>query len=161
MTEQAEPNDVQITHIDQVKGIVGKIQADEVVVDNSIVGSISAGECAHLNNNIVLAVAVGQNAEMTQGISAAMAVGHNLDIKGGGGGILNAGQNINIHGGGGGLMICKQAEVEQSTIGVLLANQATLGENVTVLMTTPQAIALGAAMGLVAAVFGILFRRRR
>jgi hypothetical protein len=161
MTDEEEADDVQMTHIEQVTGVVGEIKADEVVVNNSMVGVISANEFATLENNMTLVVAAGKNAQINQGMGMAVVAGQNIDLKEGGGAILNAGQNITINNGGGGLLICKQAEVKQSTIGVLLAGQASLDKDVRVLMTRNEAVAFGAAFGLAAAIFGFLFRRRR
>jgi hypothetical protein len=59
-----------------------------------------------------------------------------------------------------GLLFAPASSVEQSTIGVLIAPQATLGKDVKVIMTAQQVLLFGAAFGLVAVLFGRLFRRR-
>jgi hypothetical protein len=53
-----------------------------------------------------------------------------------------------------------QAEVKHGVVGVLRAGHTTLGEGARVLLTTPQALALGAACGLVFALVGRGLRGR-
>ncbi|MRR10865.1 hypothetical protein EG831_12515 [bacterium] len=84
-----------------------------------------------------------------------------IDLSDSAGGVLVAGGNTSLQDSPVGLLVSRQATVENSTIGVLLTPQVALGENVKVIASTRQAIAFGAAFGLMAGLVGLLFRRRR
>jgi hypothetical protein len=120
----------------------------------------AAGD-AKVENTIASAIAAGRDTHIEDSISLAMVAGGNIAANDSGSVVMVAGGNIDIRDGCGGLINCAQATVENGTVGVLLAGQVTLGDNVRVMMTQKQAIAFGAAFGLVVAVFGLIFRRRR
>jgi hypothetical protein len=61
---------------------------------------------------------------------------------------------------GGGIMVTGSTSLQHTTVGILLAGKATMQEGARVLLTTPQAAALGAAFGLVAALINAWLRRR-
>jgi hypothetical protein len=145
----------------EYEGIADQVVAQDANVNNSFVGVVRAAGNASVANSIAGGFVAGQNMEIAEGFGNTYVAGANMEMKGSAGLVMVAGANIDLHGGGGGFLNCKQATVESGTIGVLLAPQVALGENVKVVMSTTQAIALGAAFGLVAGALGLLFRRRR
>jgi hypothetical protein len=161
MSKQTEVNGEGADRTERYEGAADQVVAHDASVNNSFVGSVRAGGHASIANSIAGGFVAGQNMDIAEGFGNAFVAGANIEMKNSGGLVMVAGANIDIHSGGGGFLSCKQATVENGTIGVLLAPQAALGENVKVMMSTPQAIALGAAFGLVAGVLGLLFRRRR
>ena len=161
MTEQHELNAIPYVPVEEIEGIADKAEGKDVKINESVVGSVNAQANADINNSVVGAIAAGQNVSLSNSGAFAIAAGGNIDVRNGGGFTLRAGKDMHIQNGGGNLMACQQAVVENSSIGVLLANEAKLGEGVTVLMTRAQAIAFGAAFGLTTAVIGYLLRRRR
>jgi hypothetical protein len=161
MFKQPEMNAESPKHTEELEGVADQVVAQDANINNSFVGVVRAAGNASVANSIAGGFVAGQNLDVAEGFGNAFVAGANIEMKGSSGLTLVAGANINIHGGGGGFMNCKQATVESGTIGVLLTPQAALGENVKVVMSTTQAIAMGAAFGLVAGALGLLFRRRR
>jgi hypothetical protein len=161
MSKQIEVNVESPDSTEKYEGVADQVVAHDASVNNSFVGVVRAERHASVANSIAAAFVAGQNLDIDEGFGNAFVAGANIEMKGSGGLVLVAGANIDIHGGGGAFLNCKQATVENSTIGVLFAPQAALGENVNVVMSTTQAIAMGAAFGFVAGVLGLLFRRRR
>jgi predicted RND superfamily exporter protein len=165
MTEQVnsntESNEIPAAvQLETIKGMVEQVETGEATVTESFVGVVRAAGDAKVENTIASAIVAGGNASVEDSISMAVVAGGNIAANDSGGVVMVAGGNIDIRDGGGGLINCAQATIENGTVGVLLAGQVTLGDNVRVLMTQKQAIAFGAAFGLVVAVFGLIFRRR-
>lgn len=126
-----------------------------------IPGVIRAEVDVSLADTAAAAVIAGRDVEMTDSLSGAVVTGANLKMTDSFGKVIVAGGSVEIHDGGVGVMHCKQAAVESGTIGVLFAPQASLGENVRVVMTGRQAALLGAAFGLVAGLMGLIFCKKR
>jgi hypothetical protein len=163
MTEQiglnAEaPEEVQV---EEVKGLVDRVEAKDVNISDSFVGTVQAAGDAKVVNTIASAIVAGKNTQIESSVSSAVVAGGNIVVEDSGAAVMIAGGNIDIHDGGAGLLNCAQANVENSTIGVLLSGQVSLGDNVRVMMTQKQAMAFGMAFGLVVAAVGLIFRRRR
>lgn len=161
MFNKPDKNTENALPTEELEGVADQVVAHDASINNSFVGVVRAAGSASVANSIAGGFVAGQNLEVAEGFGNAFVAGANIEMKGSAGLSLVAGANIDIHGGGGGILSCKQATVEGSTIGVLIAPEAALGENVKVVMSTTQAIAMGAAFGLVVSVFGLLFRRRR
>ena len=161
MTEQHVGNEKKPSEEIRIEGVADRVDARDANIENSLVGVLQASGHAKAVNSISLAMAAGQNLDVAEGLSGAFIAGGNVAMKGSFGVAVVAGANADMHGSNAGFLNCQQATVESSTIGVLLVPKATLGENVKVMITTQQAIAFGAAFGLVAGIFGLLFRRRR
>ena len=161
MTEQPELNETPPAPLEEIEGVVDKAEGKDVKINDSAVGAVNAQGNVDIDDSFVGAVAAGQNVTLSNGGAFAIAAGSNIELSNGGAFTLHAGKDMRIENGGGNLLACQQAFVENSSIGVLLANEAKLGEGVKVMMTSAQAIAFGAAFGAAAAVFGYLLRRRR
>ena len=115
-------------------------------VENSMVVSVSAQQDAEVNNSLVFSTAVGRDLTATDSMLVNIAAGHDLKLQQGGAGVLKVGG---------------QAQVENGTIGLLIAKSDVTLTNSRVLMTTPQAIALGAAFGAVYALLRVLLRGKK
>ena len=95
---------------------------------------------------------------MTQGGGQIAIAGGNLTITMGGSNAMFAGGDVSIEQGGAMLMAAKSVSVRQGFVGAVVAADVELDES-QVLMSTPQAAAFGAALGLVVLLLGKLFRR--
>jgi hypothetical protein len=87
-------------------------------------------------------------------------VGRDLRMADAGAGILNVGGQLEMKDCLGGVVVSSSARVEQSLVGVLFTNAPELGQGNQILLTTPQAAAMGAAFGFVFALMSWLLRRR-
>jgi hypothetical protein len=161
MTEQPELNSVNPTPVEEIEGVVDKTAGKDVKINDSAVGSVSAETNASITNSAVGAVGAGGNISMSNSAAVVIGAGGNVEMSNSGGFALSAGKDMHVKNSSGSLLTCQQAVVENSSISVLLANDARLGEGVKVLMTRAQAIAFGVAFGLTTAVIGYLLKRRR
>ena len=119
---------------------------EKAIVENSLVMSVSAQQDAEVLNSMVMAAAAGRDMTASHGLDIMVAVGHDLKIQQGAAGVLKVGG---------------EAHVEVSTIGLLVAKSGVTLNNTRVLMTTQQAIALGAAFGAVYALLRRLLRGKK
>ena len=161
---------------EQVSGIAGEINGQTVAFGPGLVGVIRAEQDASLTRGGAMVVAAGKDVEMSEGGAGLVVsgrdfdlqnggawvtvIGHNGQVTNGGAIVINAGGNLDITNGGGVVAVCKQAAIQNGSVGVLLTGQANLGENTKVVLNTPQALALGAAFGTVFALLSWLLRRR-
>jgi len=131
--------------------------SQEETVSGAIVGSVRA-ERVSLSHSAAIMVGAGRDIAASQ--SGALAFVAGRDISGArGGGVLIAGNTMKIERGGGGVMIAGRARVSDSIIGLLVSSKTRLQDGARVLLTGPQAIALGAAFG-VALVLGLRWAKR-
>ena len=99
------------------------------------------------------------NLDLVQGGGGLIACGGNMTVTQGGGALMAAGGGMHITEGTGWVMLAPSVEARSLNVGVLLAG--SVKGNVTAVLNTPQALALGVAAGLVGGlVFGLLSRRR-
>jgi hypothetical protein len=104
-------------------------------------------------------VAASANLDLHQGGTQLAVAGGDVTISQGGAQALLAGGAVQIHQGGAGIVLTPEVTASESFVGVVLAGSANL-ESSKVLLTTPQAAALGAALGLVCVGLGRLLRER-
>ncbi len=116
------------------------------LVENSLALSVNAQQNAVVDNSLVLGLAAGKDMIAIDSLMPMAAVGRDLDIR---------------QGGAMTLVVGSKAQVKNSQIGLLIAKGDVTLENSRVLMTTQQALALGAALGAACALVGRLFRRNR
>jgi hypothetical protein len=127
---------------------------------NSLPESEVAPDNAEVNSGGAAVISANGNIDVTSGGSFVMTAGNDISVNSGGGWALIAGNDLSIQEGGGMVMVAgNKATVRQGFIGLLLTPKADLSENSQVLLTVPQAAALGAALGLVLALLGRLLRR--
>jgi hypothetical protein len=120
-------------------------------------------ESAVVENSIALSVSAAQDAKVENSAAIAFVAGNDLHLTNSGGSTLVAGNNMNIQNGGGAMMVVgNDAQVEGSTIGILFpGGDVNLYGDSKVLMTTQQALALGAGLGVVFALLTAFLRRLR
>jgi hypothetical protein len=137
-----------------------EMQADIVVVERRLVGAIR-GQEVHLRDAGAGAIAAGGDVTITNGGCGPVALGGNLSITNGGCGPVFAGGNASIERGGSQTMIAGgEARIgEHARVGIVLSPQVTVEEGGSVLLSTPQALAFGAAVGASLAVVLRLLRR--
>jgi hypothetical protein len=138
----------------------GSERAEKVAVRNGFAGAIVSSNQAQVAGGGALIIAAGNAMQVNGGGAGALLAGNSLHINGGGGWMLLAGNSIPIQNGGGAVLVASRVQVTRGVVGVLFAGHATLSEGTRVLLNTPQALALGAAFGLVFALVGRGLRRR-
>jgi hypothetical protein len=121
-------------------------ETEKLHVDNSMAVSVSAKHDAEVNNSMVFSVAVGNSMTTSNGLDMVTAVGHDLNVMDGAVLIATVGG---------------QAQVENGTVGLLVAKSGATLNNTKVIMTTQQALALGAALGVVFALLSRLLRGKK
>lgn len=126
-------------------GLAGSVSAQQDgEVTDSLVGGVAAGRDAQATNTLVVGMAVGRDATLSNCFTGSATVGGSIEATNSS--IVTAfGTNISAH---------------NSSIGVALGREITLGEGARVMVTTRQAVAMGAAFGVVFAIVNRLFRRR-
>ncbi len=113
---------------------------EKTAVENSVALSVSAEMNAEVENSMVMAVVSGRDMTAVESMTSIAVVGRDLKIEKGGAGFVQVGG---------------KAQVENGTVGLLIARSEVILNNSRVIMTTRQALALGAAFG---AVFALLRR---
>ena len=161
MTQENQPEEPQGAYADLINDYAGHLEAEEATVNQSLVGSINAKDKVTVVKSVAGGIAAGSDAEVYQSGCGGMAVGHDATIQSGAVLALTVGGDANVQSGGSAVVVCRNANLENSVIGVLFTPQAALGKDVKVLMTSTQAAAFGAAFALVAGIFGLITRRRR
>jgi hypothetical protein len=152
----------ETTRVDVRNAAVGNVQGDEVEVFNSVVGTVTAGANATLSSGGAMVVAASNDLKVMGGGAAIIAAGRDMTIQGGGGTLIATGRDLRVQGGGGALLFAgNSATLERSYVNVLVSGNVEVGEGGRVLLSTPQALALGAALGAVFALVSSLLRRRR
>lgn len=116
-------------------------EVETTSVENTMALSVSAQHDAEIENSMVIGLAAGQNLSAENSFLGSAAVGGGLKIEDSGAGVLVVGG---------------QAEIKHGTIGLLIAKSEANLTDSRILMTTPQAIALGAAFGTVYALLRVL-----
>ncbi len=130
------------THTTARYGFFPIVAADSVTVRQAgVTAALSSGDMSMIQGGGNFAIAGG-----------------NLAITMGGSNALLAGGDVSIEQGGALLMGARSVSVRQGFVGAVVAANVELEES-RVLLTTPQAAALGAALGFVVLVIGKLFRR--
>ena len=105
-----------------------------------------------------LAIVAGGNALLKEGGAGFCVVGGDLQMAEAGAGNMLIGGNADLSDVGVGQMAAMEAHVSDSRIGVLIGGKVTM-ERSEVMLTTPQAIGLGAAVGAVFFLLSKLFGR--
>jgi hypothetical protein len=75
--------------------------------------------------------------------------------------IIAAGHDLALQGGGGGVLLADTVHVADATIPLVITRDLNASGNTRILLSTPQAIALGIACGAALAVTGAIIRRWR
>ncbi len=125
----------------------GSPEGENVVVENSMAVSVSAARDARVENSMAAALVAGNDLTATNSAGSTFVAGRDLILQQGGGAFMVVGN---------------QAHVESSTIGIMIPKgDVSLYGDSKVLMTTQQALAFGAGLGVVFAVLSAFLRRLR
>ena len=106
-----------------------------------------------------IAVVAGGNANIKEGGAGFCIVGGDVTINQGGTGNLIVGGSAELHEAAVGQMAALEVSVTDGRVGVLLAAKANL-EGSEIMLSTPQAVGIGAAAGVVLFFLGRLFGRK-
>lgn len=148
------------THVDlQQGGALAVVARGNLTFQQGAAQLVAAQGDVQLAQGGAQIVGCAGNLDLIQGGGGLIACGGNMTVTQGGGGFMAAGGGMHITEGNGGLMLAPMVEAQALNVGVLLAG--SVKGNVTAVLNTPQALALGVAAGLVGGlVFGLLSRRR-
>ena len=107
---------------------------------------VAAGRDMEMTRAGALLMASGRDTTFANGFSQLNVVGHDLILKNSTAGITKVGGNAEITHSAVLGSASQQASAQHSAIGVILAGKVELGEGNRVVLNTPQAAALGAAL---------------
>lgn len=149
---QTEPADVESAaeEGDSTQGAAPKMDDPVLTAERDVTFS----------DGLALAVVAGRDVEFSDGASGVTVVGGNLQLTDGAGGLMVIGGNADVTDGLVVSALAGQANLQNSYCGVLFSGNTTLGEGSRVLINTPQALALGAAFGLVFGLLSWLLRKK-
>lgn len=136
-----------------------KKEARQVVVRTGLAGVVQADEVSIESGGVLVGVA-GRDLRITSGGGSILVAGGNISINSGGGSVLVAGVDMSVQNGGGGVMVTPHANLNRSFVALLLCGKADLQDGSRILLSTPQAAALGAALGLALAFTNRALRRK-
>lgn len=123
--------------------------------------AVSANQDASISQAGAFGVNAGRDVEIQYGGAIAINAGGSADIQYGGAMWINAGGTVDIdYGGGWVINAAKGANLTNSTVGVLLSPKTELNEGSRVILNTPQAIAFGAAFGVVFTLLRWLLKKK-
>lgn len=160
MSQEFEEKAARALEIEAQEAEPDQESAGNRSIEGRLVGVVQAEGSVTMAESASAAVVAGQNIWVSESLSAAVVAGASIEAKGSASGIMIAGAGVDIRDSAAGLINCQRATVENSTIGVLFCGQAVLDKDVKVVFSTAQAIALGAAFGLVAGLLSFLSRRK-
>ena len=142
-------------------GFALKVDAkQDAVVSRAGALVVAAGRNVEMTRSGSLLMASGRDTTFANGFSQVNVVGHDLVFKNSAAGGMKIGGNAEITNSAVLGSVSKQASAQHSAIGVILASKVELGEGNRVVLNTPQAAVLGAALGAVFALVSWLLRRK-
>jgi hypothetical protein len=152
---------IEQKHVDYLtlnKSALGRAQADTAEVKMSAVGMLTT-QSANFKASSVAAALVKGDASLAW--SSAQMVGSTKDVTltNSGGQIMLAGNNIEVLRGGAAVMAARSVTVQRGLVGMVVAQNATLGDDTKVLLKPTGAAALGAGFGA-GAIAGLLLAAR-
>ncbi len=151
----------EVETLNAQQSAVAILKARDANVTRSGVGLVMAQQRADISQGGAAIFAAGETLNVMQGGGSILAAGNNMKVAMGGGSILVAGNEIEVEKGGGGILIAgNEIEIEGGFAGIVISPNVELEDGAKVLLTTPQAAALGAAFGAVFALVSWLLRRR-
>jgi len=136
---------VHTHHLQLRHGLIGAAHTADALLTTSVVGVVSASG----------------NTALSQGFAGTLLAGHDATLTSSGGMIIAAGHDLALQGGGGGVLLADTVHVADATIPLVITRDLNASGNTRILLSTPQAIALGIACGAALAVTGAIIRRWR
>lgn len=145
----------------QTKGrLIKEVEADSFTLQAGAVGMVRSRE-ASLKGGGAGAVLAQGDVDISQGGASAVISAGDVSFRYGGTNSVLAAGNVSFEYGGAMSTLARSATVGQGGIvGILCSGRTTVQEGAKVLMSTPQAAALGAGIGLVLGLFGWARSRR-
>jgi hypothetical protein len=133
--------------------IAMQVQAEgDLRMEKSLAVYASAGNDMHISAGYTEAAVAGRDISFTTGKTAAAVAGRDITLDQGWVGAAKAGGAVRLNESWAGAVSGRQVTAQNCTIGLILSRQVSLGDGSRVLLSTPQAAALGAALGLTLAV---------
>lgn len=152
-------NDTAIIETDAIF-VESAAAPEQVMVGPGFALSVSAKQDARIERAGALAINAGHDVATQYGGALAINAGGSADIQFGGAMVINAGGAVDIDYGGAYIInAAKGAKLTNSTVGVLLSPKTKLGEGARVIFNTKQAVAFGAAFGVMFALLRWLLKR--
>lgn len=156
------PNELKLVkNVEGGNGIVRELSGDEVHFGPGLAGVVSSKGMMSIDRAGAVVAKTGQNLEVRNGGAWVMVAGGSAHIENGGAEYMVIGGETEIKNGGALVVVAgKNVTINQGGVGILLSRQVTLGEGSRVLLSTPQALAFGAALGVVIALVSWLLKKR-
>ncbi len=133
---------VRAHHLQLRHGLIGAVHTADALLTTSVAGVVSASG----------------NTAFSQGFAGALLTGRDATLTSSGGMIIAAGRDLGLQGGGG-VLIADTVHLADATIPLAIARDLNASGNTRILLSMPQAIALGVACGVALAVTGAVIRR--
>lgn len=133
-------------HIEFGPGLVGTVTAQQSVEISRAAAGVVQGNTVEMENGGAGALVAGGNMEVTNGGAQVIVAGGGLQLTNGGAQMVVAGGNVTAH---------------KSILGVVISSNTTLTEGSKVILNTPQAIAFGAAAGVLFGLFNLLSKKHK
>jgi hypothetical protein len=154
-------DDTMQTDVEIRSGFAGVVEARNATLSSAAAGIVAAGVDAHVESGGASAMIAGRDMQLESGGGFVLISGGGMSIKQGGGQVLVSGGPVNIEQGGAAIMLTPSATLKRSGVMLLISGKTDLGEGSRVLLSAPQALALGAAFGIAFALVNRLLRGRR
>ena len=134
-------------------------EAGDVTVERSLIGAVSARD-VHIKQAAAGPVMAGGEVSIVAGGCGPLMTAGNVSIQQGGCGPVIAGGDVSLVQGGAQSIIAAGSVTlgDRASVGLVVSPRVTIEDGARVLMSTPQALAFGAALGTVC---GLLVRQRR
>jgi hypothetical protein len=160
-SSEIQPDDTGQEEIIHQEGAARQVSGKNVQLSSGVAGQVSAEQNVTMTSSVAGIVSAGQDMQMDKSGAQIVAVGNNLHLANGSLGISAIGNDVKLENG----MIIfanagNQVSLQNGMIGVAFSPQLNLKES-QVLLTTPQAAALGAALGAVFAVLTWILRKMK
>jgi hypothetical protein len=158
---------IEEKHVDYLtvnKSALGRAQADTAELKFSAVGALTT-QTATLKASSVAAALVKGDASLAWSSAQLVGSAHDITLNNSGGQLMVAGNSIDVRTGGAAVMAARTITVQRGLVGMVLAQNADLGDDTKVLLKPAGAAAMGAGFGA-GAIVGLVFaarglRRRR
>lgn len=134
------------------------VRAHHLQLRHSLIGAAHTAD-ALLTTSLAGVVSASGNTALSQGFAGALLASRDATLTSSGSIIIAAGHTLELQNGGGGVLLADTAHVADATIPLAIARDLKTSGNTRILLSTPQAIALGVACGVALAVTGALMRR--
>ena len=142
--EQTEPAGTTVAKVGSGVGATYTVEGD-LQIEKSFVLAAKSEKDLHVVDSMASVCVAGGNMQIDESLCKVAVAGGNLDLD-------HSFQLLSVTGG--------NTTAKGSFLGVVIGNQLVVEEGSRVVLTTPQAITLGAALGTALAVVGWLLKRK-